>query len=251
MADIRVFTPGGYRFIKGPFMYSAGIAAEPGFRVERVRFAEILPVVEGFRRAAALIEAAGRPLTAFAACELRSPEPFTEGGFRGFNEVYVETLKAWGIIGPDGTNPVARSNVCPEVSPPPESGFHAFSYTVPDEGARPSFVVAGSAEAKEGDGPYRDKTVAFGDVSPAGMAAKARHVLDEMERRMGALGFGWRDATAVQVYSVRDIHPLMAEEIGSRGALASGITWHFCRPPVVDLEYEMDCRGVHLEQVSS
>lgn len=250
MADVREFGPGGYRFIKGPFMYSAGIAAGPGFRVERVRFAEILPVVQGFRRAAEIIKAAGRPLTAFAACELRSPKPFTEGGFKSFNEVYVETLKEWGIVGPDGTNPVARSNVCPEISPPAEPGFYAFSFTVPEEGARPSFVVAGSAEAREGEGSYRDKTVALGDTSPAGMAAKSHHVLNEMERRMTALGFGWGQTTGVHVYSIRDIHPLMAEEIGGRGALRGGITWHYCRPPVVDLEYEMDCRGVHVEHVA-
>jgi hypothetical protein len=23
-----------------------------------------------------------------------------------------------------------------------------------------------------------------------------------------------------------------------------GLTWHFCRPPAVNLEYEMDCGGV-------
>jgi hypothetical protein len=27
-----------------------------------------------------------------------------------------------------------------------------------------------------------------------------------------------------------------------RGATRSGLTWHFARPPVVDLEFEMDCR---------
>jgi hypothetical protein len=27
------------------------------------------------------------------------------------------------------------------------------------------------------------------------------------------------------------------------------VTWHFNRPPVVDLEYEMDCRRVHIERV--
>jgi hypothetical protein len=64
-------------------------------------------------------EAANRPLTAFCACELRSPSPFSEGGFKAFNEAYVEVLRGWGIV--DGeTNPVARSNVCPELAPPPE-----------------------------------------------------------------------------------------------------------------------------------
>ena len=32
------FAPGGYRFIPGMFQYSGGVAAEPGFRIERVRF---------------------------------------------------------------------------------------------------------------------------------------------------------------------------------------------------------------------
>lgn len=39
---------------------------------------------------------------------------------------------------------------------------------------------------------------------------------------MGALGLGWPDTTAGQVYSIRDIHPLMAEEIGARSTLRSG-----------------------------
>lgn len=250
MAEVVEFAPGGYRYVKGVFMYSAGAAASPGLRMERVRFARTLPLAEGFRRIAEIIEAAGRPKTAFAACELRSPAPFTEGGFRAFNEIYVATLREWGLIGPDGLNPVARSNVCPEVGPPPEPGFHAFSFTVEEAGAPPSFVVAGSGEAVEGRGSYRDNTVALGDVSPPGLRRKARYVLGEMERRMGALGFGWPDATATQVYCVHDIHPLMADEIAARGAMAGGLTWQLCRPPVVDLDYEMDCRGVHLERVA-
>jgi hypothetical protein len=32
---------------------------------------------------------------AFAACELRSPAPFDEGGFHGINEIYVDTLNDW------------------------------------------------------------------------------------------------------------------------------------------------------------
>jgi hypothetical protein len=42
---------------------------------------------------------------------------------------------------------VARSNVCPEIDPPEVLGFYAFSYTVADASAAPSFVVAGSGEA--------------------------------------------------------------------------------------------------------
>ena len=249
MADVIEFAPGGYRYVKGVFMYSAGVAAQPGLRLERVRFREVMPLSQGFDRIASVLDAAGRPKTAFAACELRSPEPFTEGGFRSFNEAYVETLRAWGLIGPDGLNPVARSNVCPEIDPPAEPGFHAFSYTVEDKHAAPSFVIAGSGESLEGKDNYRDHTIALGDTSEAGLLQKARYVLGEMERRMRALGFDWSATTAAQVYTVHDIHSFLADEIARRGAMRAGLTWQFCRPPVVDLEYEMDCRGVAFERI--
>ena len=72
----------------------------------------------------------------------------------------------------------------------------------------------------------------------------------EMERRMAALGgFVWTDTTAVQAYTIHDIHPFLADEVARRGAARHGLTWQFCRPPVRDLEYEMDCRGVPVERV--
>jgi hypothetical protein len=250
MSSTIAVAAGGFRFAPGVFQYSAGVAAEPGFRIERARFAEPVPLAEGFARIAAALDAAGRPRAAFCACELRSPEPFTEDGFRAFNRSYAGVLAEWGLF-VDDRNPVARSNVCPETAPPPAPAFHAFCFTVPDaDAAPPSFVVAGSGEAAEGRGNYRDHAVALGDVSPAGLREKARWVLGEMERRMEALGgFGWADSTAAQVYTVHDIHPFLADELARRGAVRHGLTWQFCRPPVRDLEYEMDCRGVPLERV--
>jgi hypothetical protein len=240
----------GYSFIPGVFQYSAGVAALPGFRIERVRFAAPVPLSEGFRRIEAMLRAAGRPLAAFCACELRSPAPFTEAGFRQFNEIYVGTLEKWGVVS-EGRNPVARSNVCPAIDPPPEPSFHAFCFATPAaEGVPPSFVVAGSGEAPEGKGNYQDHIIARGDVGPAGLRRKAVWVLGEMERRMAALGASWRDTTAVQLYTVHDVHPFLADEIVRRGAARHGLTWHFNRPPVRELEYEMDCRAVHAESVA-
>lgn len=242
------FERGGYRFVEGVFQYSAGVAAEPGHRIVRVQFHRPAPLEEGFRRIEKIIGAAGRPLTAFCACELRSPAPFTESGFAAFNKIYVGTLERWSIY--DGkTNPVARSNVCPAIEPPPEPSFHAFCYTETEADAVPSFVVAGSGEAPEGRDNYRDHIVRLGDATPTGIREKARFVLGEMERRMGALGFSWKDTTATQLYTVHNIHPFFADEIVRRGAARSGLTWHYNRPPVVDLEYEMDCRGVSIERV--
>jgi hypothetical protein len=246
MSDVPVFQPGGYRFINAVFQYSGGVAAEPGHRIVRVRLSQPLPLAEGFRVVEDTIRSAGRPVTSFCACELRSPAPFTETGFRDFNMVYAGQLQKWGIY--DGkTNPVARSNVCPAINRPKEPSLYAFAYTEVHPGDSRSFIVAGSAEAPEGKPNYRDFIVRLGDISPTGLREKACFVLGAMESRLSALGFSWIDTTASQVYTVHDLHPFLADEIVGRGADSGGLSWHYCRPPVVDLEYEMDCRGISLE----
>src|SRR5262249_26235144 len=154
------------RFMPGVSQYSCGVAALDGYAIERVRFANAVPLKAGFERIAKILKSAGLPLTAFAACELRSPAPFTEDGFKAFNDIYIQTLIAWGVM-KDGVNPVARSNVCPKLSPPSEPSFHAFSYVVPAPSAPKSFVIAGSGESVEGKANYRDHTVRPGDTSPA------------------------------------------------------------------------------------
>lgn len=248
MAEILEFSDGGYRFIRGVYPYSAGVTALPGMAIERVRFRRVLPMAEGFAAIEQHLRALNRPLTALCACELRSPEQFSDEGFAAFNKSYVATLTQWQLFR-DGINPVARSNLAPAANPPAEPGFHAFSYTVPAADAKPSFVIAGSGEVPEGQANYRDHIVAKGDVSAAGMLKKVRWVLAEQERRLAALGFGWGDVTATQVYTVHNIHPFMAGELVARGADGGGITWHYVRPPIVDLDYEMDCRAVAVERV--
>ena len=247
MPRVKLFAPGGYRFIPGPFQYSGGVAAEPGFRIERARFARRLPLAEGFDAVEAYLAGLGRPPTAFCACELRSPAQFTEAGFIAFNRIYVERLASWGIFR-DEVNPVARSNVCPEIAPPAVPSFYAFSYAVPGEGG--GFVAAGSGEARgESSGNYEDRIVRLGEQTPDAMREKASYVLGEMERRMAALGFGWADVSATQLYSIYDIHPFLAPEIVARGAAPAGLTWHYARPPVQGLDLEIDVRGLTCERV--
>jgi hypothetical protein len=238
----------GYRFMPGVSQYSCGVAALPGYAIERARFADPVPLNVGFSFIADILKRADRPLTAIAACELRSPAPFTEEGFKAFNQIYVKTLIEWGVM-KDGVNPVARSNVCPKVTPPAEPSFYAFSYTVPAREPSASFVISGSGEAAEGRANYRDHIVCSGDVSPAAMLAKAKWVLDEIERRMSAFGGGWDKTTAVQLYTIQNIHSFLENELGRRGVLRNGLTWHLDRPPIEGLEYEMDCRRVHSEKV--
>jgi hypothetical protein len=244
----RDFAAGNYRFIPAVFQYSSGAAADSGFEVERVRFDRPTPLAQGFAQAAKYIAAAGRPLTSFCACELRSPAAFTEAGFLAFNQHYVKTLAEWGIF--DGTvNPVARSNVCPAIDPPAEPSFYAFSFTRPSQSTTPSFVIAGGAELRGGTGSYPERIVRYRDLGSDGMREKVRFTVGSMEERLGEFGFGWKDTTAVQAYTVHDFHPVMVDELVRRGAVRSGLSWHFARPPVIDLEFEMDCRRVMRETV--
>ena len=244
MSALIPFASGDYAFLEGVFPYSQGVVALPGFAIERARFARPVPMAEGFRRIADFLAARDRPRTALCAAELRSPRPFSFGGFGDFNRGYVAVLQDWEIFR-DGRNPVARSNVAPEVDPPAEPGFHAFCYTVPDSESAATFVVAGSGEWPEG-GKFPDDIVARGDLSPAGLRAKALWVLDMMQSRLAGLGANWRAASVTQVYSVHDIHALMPELV--RCAADSSLVWHYCRPPIEQIEFEMDLRGVSLER---
>jgi hypothetical protein len=50
------------------------------------------------------------------------------------------------------------------------------------------FRDAGSGEAREGKGPYRDKTGRFGETSADAIAEKMRFVIAQMENSDGATG---------------------------------------------------------------
>jgi len=244
---IARFAEGGYRYLPAVFQYSSGVAAEPGFEIERVRLAVPRPLAEGFAFVERHLAGRGRPLTAFAACELRSPGPFTEQGFQEFNRLYVRTLARWGIFR-DEVNPVARTNVCPAYGAPPEPVLYAFSYTVPAApGTRGSFIVAGGAEVRPGPGSFASRTLRAGETSAEALRDKVRWVLAEMGTRLAALGFGWADAVSTQAYTVRDIGALVGPEIAAAGAATGGLAWHFARPPVEGLEFEMDVRGAARE----
>lgn len=250
--DVIAFKDGGYRYVKAGFQFSSGVAAEAGFEIERARLTRPLPLAAGLAAVEAHLASIDRPSTAFAACELRSPEPFSEQGFDDFNREYVKTLTRWGIFKND-VNPVARTNVCPQYDKPREPMLYAFSYTVPApqslQRRRGSFIVAGGAEARGGVEGYASRTVRYGDTSPDGMRDKVRFVVELMAARLKALGFSWQDAVSTQAYTVHDIGALIGPEIAARGAAAGGVSWHLARPPVVGLEFEMDVRGAAREIV--
>ena len=234
---------GGYSFLRGIGPYSAGVIADAGYTIEHVRLPAGIRWRAGLESAEAHLRLAGRPREALCAIALRSPKPFSFDGFNRFNAVYVEFLKSWDLL-VDGLNPIARTNVAPELDPPGEPLLYSFAYTKPTTSRAVSFVVAGAGELPEGS-LDPDHVIRRGETSPEALAAKARFVLDLMERRLHGLGTSWGDVDVTNIYTVYDINALLASvilpHIGRAGQ--HGITWHYTRPPIVSIEYEMDLRG--------
>ena len=239
---------GGYSFLKGIAPYSAGVVANTGFEIERARLAQPLPISEAFARLDAHLSTLNRPPQALCGMELRSPQPFTFAGFNAFNASYVHFLEQRKIL-VNGLNPVARTNVAPEIAGPAQPVVYAFSYTIPSHSSSRSFVVAGSGELPEGSlDPH--EVVRRGENSPDALAEKARFVLGIMDRRISGLGVSWQEVGAVDVYTIHNIHPLLASIIVPQtGNARHGITWHYSRPPIASIEYEMDLRGCAREIV--
>lgn len=247
MSKTITYAAGDYVYVPGGFQYSAAVRAMDGFAIESARFERPLPIAEGFARIHQHLAIIGRPLTALCACELRSPAVMTEPDFIAFNRAYVQPLSAWGLYSNE-KNPVARCNLIPVVQPPSEASFHAFSYTVPCTVETPSrdFVTSGAAECPDVPG-YRDFIVRLGETSPDALRDKLRFALGDIEGRFDRLGLTWRDATAVNLYTAHDLHEALEAEFGPRGVLAGGIGLHLVRPPVVDLQIEIDVRRISRE----
>lgn len=207
MPEIMDFKPGDYRFIVSPGgPFSAGVAAMPGFALRRVRFARPVPMADGFAFIKAHLEREGRPVTALAACELRSPAAMTIEQFQAFNAEYLKTLHQWGCKAGD-INPLARSNLAPITEVPGEAMFFAFTYTTPEAGSAGDFLISGKPEIR--DGVTTDRIVGGRDVSLKGLDVKARFVMNAMRERVEALGCKWENVTAAQIYTVHDVRPLL------------------------------------------
>jgi hypothetical protein len=239
---------GSYHFLAGIEPYSSGVIADPDFEIIHTTLRRPVPWRDGFRVIDERLRAAGRPRAALCGVELRSPAPFTRAGFIEFNAGYRSLLEEWDLL-VDGRNPVARTNVAPLWSAPDEPSLYGFSYTVPAAGRPPSFVVAGAGELR--GGPLLEAAVIRpGETGPEAMAEKAAYVMRAIGTRLDGLGVTWADVTATDVYTVQPLHPFIEsavlEQIGP--AANYGLHWHPARPPIDELEFEMDARGVRLEE---
>ncbi len=239
---------GGFQFLKGSGPYSSGAVAAPGYEVVHAIFNPLPPLWDAFGIIEKHLKTIGRPLDAVCGMELRIPEPLSVEGFNEFNQPYIDRLKQWRTH-VAGLNPVARTNVAPVVNPVPAPSVYGFSYTVPSDYQGRTFVVAGAGELRSAS-VTAEGIVSRGDVSLEGMRAKVEHVLmTTMAERLKAMSVAWSDVTQSNIYTVHNIHPLMASTVlpALREAARHGIRWHFARPPVLEIEFEMDMRGVRRE----
>ena len=133
--------------------------------------------------------------------------------------------------------------------PVTEPSVYGFSYTVPTDHSRPTFVLSGAAEIRRSE--KGSEIVSKGDVSPQGISQKTQAILKILEERLQEFSLAWTDVTAVELYTVHNAYPLLETEILSRLASGGhhGLRWHYARPPVTEVECEMGAHGVYQECV--
>ena len=236
---------GHYHFLQGIDPYSCGVVADPGYEVVQVTLRETLPWANGLKRVDHFLNSYGLSRSALCGTQLRCPSPYTIEDFIDFNNDFCAVLREWGLFLGD-LNPLARTNVAPVVDGPRETELYAFSYIrpAPNESER-TFVVAGAGELRDGV-LEAERIVRCGETSTEAMQEKASFVAEVMAERLQGLGVDWRAVNRVNVYTVHpldhllDVILLPCLGVGAR----QGLHIYRTRPPVMDIEFEMDVRGV-------
>lgn len=245
-ADLITNSQGGYRFLPGIDPYSCGVAAEADYEIVHVTLSRSQPWHAGLLSVREYLESNDRTPHALCGVELRCAQPHSLDGFLEFNQQYRVLLEEWDML-VDGLNPVARTNVSPVVNPPGETMLHGFSYTVPSDLPWSTFVIAGGGELRDGE-LKRELIVRVGETSPDAMRDKATRVVEIMCERLASLGDNNRLST-VDVYTQYPLRDIVSDMIiPAIPAVASrGVQWFLTRPPVEEIEFEMDMRGVRQE----
>lgn len=243
-------TKGNYTFIRGIGPFSAAVKAQPGFEIVHTRFLPLIALSDGYRHLESHLQKVNRSPEALCGMELRIPTVLSREAFEQFNAPYVEQLKKWGLnIG--GINPVTRTNVAFESNPVTEPMLAGFYYTIPSRQQFESFVLSGAPEIASRERGV--EIVARGDTSPEGLRQKLDCILNVLGGHLSEMNLKWEMATAVNLYTVFDVHGLMPGQLLPRLGPASyaGVTWHYARPPVNGLDLEVDARAVRSELVLS
>lgn len=231
---------GSYRFLPATSAYSAGIAASDGFEITALRLLDCPSLVDGFRRIDEEIKRRGLLPSALVGLHLHSPGVFSLEGFAEFNDNYRQLLLVRALTLGD-VNPIARTNVIPINDGPIEPSIAMAFIVHPSEGSGGiDFIVAGAGEI-EGD-IGAENIVARGDLTTQGFTLKVECVLRVILKRLSVLNKTGNSPTVVNVYTAHDILRL-AYAIGSKlpSISRNGFTSWLMRPPVNEVEFEIDC----------
>ena len=241
---------GQYRFLKGIAPYSCGVVAGADHEIMHVTLARALPWRVGFQRLDQFLTDAHLARTAICGIQLRCPAPYTMHEFSQFNDQYLAVLEEWKLL-VDDVNPVARTNVAPQEDPPSEPELFAFSYVKESPSITvPTFLVAGAGELLEGTLKERN-IIRKGECTGDAINEKADFVMDVMTRRLDQLRCRWEQVSRVNIYTIHPVDDVLETIVLPRIAQAKrhGVHLYHARPPVLDIEFEMDMRGVRSEQL--
>ena len=260
--DLVLNAKGGYLFLPVVPFLSYGALAADGFEIVRTTFRRPRPFSDGIGDIERFLVALGRPIQALCGLELRSQRQPAPAEFMAFNRSYVARLGQAGLL-VDGQVPLTRTNVAS--AGVQEDSIHAFCYTAPitsgDRGASPTFILSAVPEIRNlknvvlvGETPdfvASAETDAAGITTMAGLRLKTEFILTTLDGIMRTMKVDWADVTGVQLYTVRDVQPLLADLILPRIGSASrfGIEWHHTYPPNVLNILEIGIRGTRLETV--
>lgn len=235
---------GGYRFLPGIAPYSSGVIAMPGHEIVHVSLLSALPWHAGLLHVRTWLEQRGLTHRALCGVELRCPRPHSLGGFSEFNQQYQSLLQEWDML-VEGQNPVARTNVSPVVNPPDETRLFGFSFVKPGTTAHATFVVAGGGELPHRD-LERQHIVRLGETTPDAIQEKADCVLGIMKHRVECLQAPEVSGSVINVYTAHSLTDVLAQKIIAALPRAAhiGFRWNVSRPPVEEIEFEMNLRGV-------
>jgi hypothetical protein len=232
-------TNGNYRFFPstGGSPFCNGVIADPGYEIVYATFERPVQWQAGFQRVAEYLANLGRPHQALCGLELRCSAPYTQEGFLEFNGGYGEVLSEWGLYeGAVGTGSTTRTNIAPGYQAPGEEVMTAFSYTVPSNTERPTFVVSGTPA-----GPVRR-----GEATAEANREQVARIVEILEERLEALGVSWDLTTDIVVYAPRNLEPVLRTALLPRigSAVLNGIRWSPGSAPVGGGGIELGTYGI-------
>ena len=235
---------GNYRFVSTPGPFSSAALADSGFALVHAVLQPWIDLEPGYVLIERHLQMASRPVAALAGLELRIPEPFSPRAFEEFNQPYVAQLRSWNLA-IDGAIPLTRTNVAPALNPIAHPQLAGFFYTVPANLPVIDFILSGAAEIRPGpDG--RPAITARGDTSPTGLRLKAEAILASLTATLTAMNLTWDAAREANIYTVHDVHPLIASPLmpSLASAALNGLRFHHARPPVTGLDLELDASSI-------